>query len=361
MPTERLKLTETTCKNAPPDAKLWDTEIKGFGLFAGKTKKTFYYQKDLHGKTTRTKLGTWPETRLADARYEAAQLVAQYASGAVAKRLRAKLIPTLDQATDDYLARPKLRSDANKKVVRAQMHQHLKAWLKVPLDEISKADCVTAHSRIASVGQRGANHVLKSFRSIYNHARRTHDLPECPTIAIEWFAEPPSRRIIEDLAEWKRVVDGLENPIHTAYYRLLLTTGLRFDEARSLRWDQVHDDHLHLPETKNGRAFDLPLLPEHHAILEPMREFRSDYVFPGTRHAVHMKAPARIEWSPHDHRRTFATIASSEAGLLEEIVGRLLNHTPQSVTGSRYIVVDHTKLREPMAQIISAFKRKDLI
>lgn len=177
MPTERLKLTETTRKNAPPDAKLWDTEIKGFGLFTGKTKKTFYYQKDVHGKTTRTKLGTWPETRPADARYEAAQLVAQYASGAVARRQRAARIPTLDQATDDYLARPKLRSEANKKAVRGQVHQHLKAWLKVPLDEISKSDCVAAHSRIASVGQRGANHVPKSFRSIYNHAQRTHDLP----------------------------------------------------------------------------------------------------------------------------------------------------------------------------------------
>ncbi len=121
MPTERLKLTETACKNAPAEAKLWNTEIKGFGLFAGKTRKTFYYQKDVHGKTTRTKLGTWPETRLADARYEAAQLVAQYASGAVAKRLRAERIPTLDQATDDYIARPKLRSEHNKAQVRKQM------------------------------------------------------------------------------------------------------------------------------------------------------------------------------------------------------------------------------------------------
>ena len=94
----------------------------------------------------------------------------------------------------------------------------------MPLDEISKADCVRAHSRVACVGECGANDVTKSFRSIYNHARRTYDLPVCSTIAIEWFAEQPSRRIIEDINEWKRVVDGLENPVHTAYYRLLLTT-----------------------------------------------------------------------------------------------------------------------------------------
>ena len=59
MPTERLKLTKAECDKAPPNAKLWDTEIKGFGLFTGKATKTFYYQKDVHGKTTRTKLGTY--------------------------------------------------------------------------------------------------------------------------------------------------------------------------------------------------------------------------------------------------------------------------------------------------------------
>ncbi len=361
MPIERLKLTEASAKAAPINAKIWDTEIKGFGLFAGKTKKTFYFQKDVHGKTTRTNLGNWPETRVADARYEASLLVAEHASGAVAKRLRASRIPTLEQATDDYLARPKLRSEHNKAQVRAQMHNHLKSWLKMPLDEISKADSVRAHARVAKNGERGANHVMKSFRSIYNHARRVHDLPECPTIAIEWFEERPSQKIIDDFDLWRKSVDALENEVHRAYYRFLLATGLRFDEARSLRWDQIHEDHLHLPETKNGRAFELPLMPEHHSILDPLRIHASDYVFPGTRNALHLKCPARIPWSAHDHRRTFATFATTEAGLLEETVGRLLNHTPQSVTGARYIVVNHEKLREPMAQVTSAFKRRGLI
>jgi integrase len=361
MESQKKKLTETNVKAAPPDAKLWDTEIKGFGLFAGKTKKTFYYQKDSKGQTVRTKLGTWPETSVADARHEASLLVAEYASGAVAKRLRAAKTPTLTDATKDYLARPKLRSDHNKTIVQRQIDVHLKAWLKRPLDEITKADCVAAHRRIAQAGERGANHVLKSFRSIWNHARRTYDLPECPTVAIEWYPEPPSQRIITDLDAWKKAVNALENPVHAAFYRFLLTTGLRSAEAMTLRWDQIHDDHLHLPETKNGRAFDLPLLPEHHAILEPMKAYKSEYVFHGTRHAVHLRAPTRIGWSAHDHRRTFATFATTEAGLLEEVVGRLLNHTPTSVTGARYIVVGHDKLREPMEQIITAFKRRGLI
>lgn len=207
--------------------------------------------------------------------------------------------------------------------MRSQMHSHLKEWLDTPLDEITKAMCVRAHARVAANGERTANHTLKSFRSIYNHARRVHDLPECPTMAIEWFAEPPSQKIIEDLDEWREVVDRLDNPAHTAFYRLLLSTGLRKSEALSLRWDQVHEDHLHLPMTKNGRAFNLPLFDLHHEILKPMAVFRSDYVFPGTKHAVHLKDPVRLPWSPHAHRRTFATVATTEADLLEETVGRL--------------------------------------
>ncbi len=120
----QTKLTETACKNAQPDTKLWDSEIKGFALFVGKTRKTFYFQKDIGGKTTRTKLGTWPDTRTADARYEASLHVAEHASGAVAKRLREARVPTLSDALETYLARPKLRSELNKKLVRNQIEGH---------------------------------------------------------------------------------------------------------------------------------------------------------------------------------------------------------------------------------------------
>ena len=357
MMSKKVKLTETVCKAAPPNEKLWDTEIKGFALFTGKARKTFYFQRDVHGRTHRVKLGNFPDVDARDARVTALELANEHAQGLTAKRLRASRIPTLRAATETYLAREKLRSEANKVAVRSQMHSHLKDWLDTSLDEITKADCVTMHRRVAEKGKRVANHALKSFRAIYNHARRVHELPECPTMAVEWFPEPPSGQIIEDLDKWRDMVDQIENPVHAAFYRLLLATGLRLSEALSLRWDQVRDDHLHLPMTKNGRPFDLPLVDLHHEIIAPMRAFRSDYVFPGTRHAVHLKSPTRIGWSPHAHRRTFATVATTEAELLEETVGRLLNHTPTSVTGAHYVVVDHEKLRKPMGLVVEAFKR----
>lgn len=53
------------------------------------------------------------------------------------------------------------------------------------------------HQELAKMPS-GANHVLRAFRSIYNHARRTYDPAECSTMAIEWYEEKPDGRIIDD-------------------------------------------------------------------------------------------------------------------------------------------------------------------
>ena len=266
----------------------------------------------MNGKTVRDKIGIWGEINAAQARTEATLLAADHASGTVAKRLRAARTPTLKEALATYIARPKLRSDQNKEIVEGQMMLNLKDWLDTPLDQIDRAMCARAHARITTLregkdvkgrtrmlgGERTANHSMKTFRSISNHVRRTYDLPECPTIAIEWHDEEPPKTVIEDFDAWKKAVNALENPVHQAFYRFLLFTGLRKSEAMTLRWDQVFDDHLHLPMTKNGRAFDLPLLPVHHDILAPMKAYQSDFVFHGKRQAEHLVAPATLRGRP---------------------------------------------------------------
>ncbi|PRY72492.1 phage integrase family protein [Marivita geojedonensis] len=222
--------------------------------------------------------------------------------------------------------------------------------MRLPLDEISKAMVVRRHQDMAKTPS-GANHVLRNFRAIYNHARRTYDLPECPTMAIEWFEEAPDGRVIEDLRDWRRTIDGLENPIHRVFYELLLFTGLRKSEAFTLQWSQVQEDRIHLPMTKNGRSFDLPILQMHHEILAPVRGLSRQWVFPSPKSKKgHITGPPRIKYNPHMHRRTFATVAM-EAGVLEEVVGRLLNHTPLSITGQRYARPSLDALRPSMETV----------
>jgi len=343
------KLTETFARKTPfaaaGTAKHWDTEIKGLVLFVGKRSKTWYFQKDMSGETKRTLIGRYPIISADAARQTAMGLALDMSRGA-GKVIQAGA-PTLETAMKAYLARPKLRSDEHKNDIEGQFRKHLKDWLRLPLDEITKAMVAARHAGMAEVPS-AANHAFRRFRAVWNHARRTHDLPECPTMAIEWYEERPDGRTIEDLAAWGGAVDALPNPIHAAYYRLLLFTGLRKSEALALEWKHVHPDRIHLPMTKNGRSFDLPVVDIHHAILEPLRGLSSQWVFPSPKSPKgRLTSPQPLAWSPHAHRRTFATVAM-EAGILEEIVGRLLNHTPLSITGQRYAKPSLDALRPAM-------------
>ena len=353
------KLTETFAKKLPHARagtdKYWDAEIKGLVLFVGKRSKTWYFQKDVGGQTKRILIGRFPTISAQAARQTSLGFALEMGRGA------GKVVqigaPTLEAAMEAYLARPKLRSEAYIHGTRLQIHGKLKDWLKLPLDEITKSMVARRHQDMIATPPT-ANKTLRRFRSIWNHARRTYDLAECPTMAIEWNEETPDGRTIEDLVEWRDAVNSLYNPIHKVFYELLLFTGFRKTEALTLQWKQIHEDRIHLPMTKNGRSFDLPILQLHHEILAPLRPLSRQWVFPSPKSATgHITGPEKFKWSPHAHRRTFATIAM-EAGVLEEIVGRLLNHTPLSITGQRYARPSLDALRPSMDTACLEIRRR---
>lgn len=353
------KLTETFVRSLPfaknGTGKHWDSEIKGLVLFVGKRSKTWYFQKDVGGHTRRTLIGRYPMISSATARQTALRFALEWGRGAG----RAIQIgsPTLREAMEAYIARPKLRSERHKLSIAQQFENHLKDWMSLPLDEITKAMVADRHGAMAKTPS-SANHTLKYFRTVWNHARRTYHLAESPTMAIEWYREVPNGAVIGDLQQWRQAVDGLQNPIHRAFYELLLFTGLRKTEALTLEWSGVHEDRLHLPLTKNGRSFDLPILPVHQEILAPVRRLHNRWVFPSPKgEEGHLVAPERIAWSNHAHRRTFATVAM-EAGVLEEVVGRLLNHTPLSITGQRYVRPSVDALRPSMEIVCAELTRR---
>ena len=108
--------------------------------------------------------------------------------------------PTLHDATETYLARTKLRSNTHKAGLRQQCEKHYRDWMKLPLDEITRGMVVRRHQELAATPST-ASHLLKYFRTVWNHAKRIHDLPECPTMAIEWFEEWLNGAVIENLRQ----------------------------------------------------------------------------------------------------------------------------------------------------------------
>lgn len=273
------KLTETYARRIQQPStgtdKHWDSEIKGLVLFVGKNSKTWYFQKDIGGQTKRILIGRFPIISADAARQTALGFALEWGRGA-GKQVQVGA-PTLETATAAYLARPRLRSDVHKNSIRQQFNLHLKDWLRLPLDEITKSMVVARHRSLAKTPS-AANHLLKYFRTVWNHSRRVFDLPECPTMAIEWYEERPEGAIIDDLVRWKRTIQGLPNPIHSVLYEFLLFTGFRKSEAFTLEWKNVHADHIHLPMTKNGRSFDFPILQIHHEILAPLKGLSRQWV-----------------------------------------------------------------------------------
>ena len=111
---------------------------------------------------------------------------------------------------------------------------------------------------------------------------------------------------------------------------------IKYNEAPTLQWSIIHDDHIHLPMTKNSRSLDLPILQLHHEILAPLRRLSRKWVFPSPKSMVgHITKRERLMSNPYMHCRTFATVAMEEC-VLEEIVGRPLNETQLSITGQKH-------------------------
>lgn len=171
--------------------KYRDTEIKGLVIFVGKRSKTWYFQINVGGQTKRVLIGRFPVNSVQAARTTAMGLALEMGRGT--GKVAQVGAPALVMVMEVYLARPKLRPDQYKHGVRACMENQLKDWLRPPLDEITKSMAVRRHQQLVAHPST-AKHALRYFRSIYNHARRTHDLPECPTLALKWYKEQPDGR-----------------------------------------------------------------------------------------------------------------------------------------------------------------------
>ena len=147
------------------------------------------------------------------------------------------------------------------------------------------------------------------------------------------------------------------------YLLLVLFTGLRRNEAASLRFDQIDfvDRTLTIPDTKNGEPLTLPLSDYLLTLLERRaKETTGAFVFPGSGKHGHLIEPKRhvkrviresgVPFMLHDLRRTFITVAES-LDLSHYAIKRLVNHKISGDVTAGYVVHDLSRLREPMQRI----------
>lgn len=144
--------------------------------------------------------------------------------------------------------------------------------------------------------------------------------------------------------EWK----GSTTSEDADFVMLLLMTGLRVDELRSLTWSNVDfkQGTLKAVDTKNRNEHLLPLTGSiGHVLRRRKLGNTSPYVFPSPLNSAMPASMSRsfdrvcadlgFTFTAHDLRRTFATVAA-EMGIDVTKIGATLNHAKSGVT-SKYI------------------------
>jgi len=207
----------------------------------------------------------------------------------------------------------------------------------VPLGELSRADLATVISSYAARGKVGANRLLSYTKSMLRYGVERGLLEHSPaeglTPRIGGGSETTRERTLtsaEVLSLW-----AMPGP-HTTLLRWLLLTGMRIGEAQKAQASHLSPDRsylvipaAHAKNKKERRVYLTPLALEQ---LRPTTK-PTDLLFkscsPSTIQVWLRKR--HLGWTPHDLRRTHATLAAS-AGVQPHLVSLLLGHTSQGVT-----------------------------
>ena len=154
---------------------------------------------------------------------------------------------------------------------------------------------------------------------------------------------------------------------------LILTTGLRLNEAASLQWKQIDFDRkiFTILDTKNRRDHIVPLTPLTYSLLRYRQEHgnKSAYVFriKGESASGYLTSFQKTltnicneagvpEVSAHDLRRTFATVLNS-VGVGYVDMKHLMNHKSKDIT-AHYSQPDIEKLRNILYQVVDFYDNK---
>jgi integrase len=423
-----LKLTEkAVAKLKAPDSSgnqvlHWDTALKGFGVLCSGTGdvKTFVVKGRIGGRVVRRALGRAGVLTTAEARVRARETLASFLGGVDPQAETASSM-TLRAALEMYLtARQGNLKPRTVEGYRTETPRHLASWMDVPLKSITRemvearhrsvaaevnqhhrkasADAARRHlaraertedswpeasaqhrakheaakGRKAHSGHATANRVMRNLRAVYNFtAERVADMPPCPVkLRRQWHSVRARTRHLRasDMPAFYQGVMALPNAVARDYILLLMFTGMRKQEAASLRWADVDLQQrvMRVPDTKSLRPLDLPMTDVVHDMLVSRRSIgKTEYVFPSHAASRHIEATkfffnqvaeaTGVRISAHDLRRTYITTAES-VDVSMTAMKALVNHSLGRSVTEGYIQIDVERLREPAQRVADKLK-----
>ncbi len=385
-----IKLTKAALDKIPftetgkGQVAYYDTDLKGFGLVVGATAKTFIVQKDILGRTRRVTIGRYGTWTVELARREAQHLLVTMDKGidpVRERRLEQANNVTLGEGLAIHLERIQRKGCVAGTIQRYKesVGNQLKDWLNRPMHEITRSECRARHTQLGEVrGEGAANQAMKCLRAIYTTMMKENEhIHSSPTMAVHWYKERRRQEPVADgmLADWYQKVMSIHNPVRRDYQLFTLFTGLRRNDACTVKWADVDLDRgsLHRPKPKGGedRAFTVPL-PD--ICLDILRRRKRDNVaffgkdcpwafpaFDSQGNLSHMVMPYEKRKglpTPHRLRDTYTTAANA-AGLSPYDIDVLTNHRPpMGAVTAGYIRQDFEYLRVQQQRVADYIKSK---
>jgi integrase len=387
MPKITAKFIETgVTVPAKGQSFIRDDELKGFGLRVTKGRVSFVVESRTSGKFRRITLGQYGTMTPDEARKKARQLL----SGSVAiEASTAKLqAVTLNVVFEKFMAVRRLRPNTIRNYTQITK-RCLGDWLNLPVSSITRDMVNARHKKLTRTTKQGtsgeaqANMAMRILRTFLNFAGNNFETSDAqPIITMNpvrtlsqnrsWHQERRRRIIIPDLrlGDWYRAVTSLKQIYIRDYLLLLMLTGLRRNEAATLRWSDIDFDARTLTVraeiAKNKGEHCLPLPDFLFLLLSHRKENRridSNFVFPGRRGGPLVdpkQAVSRVieksgcNFVLHDLRRGFITQAA-KLSVPHHIIKKLVNHVATADVTDGYIVIDIEHLREPMNLINNRF------
>jgi integrase len=392
-------------------ATYYDTDVLGLQLrITDHGVKSFcVFRRSKRGSPERITIGRFPSLSVEQARTKAKRYLADLGEGiSVSARLRNESLvgKTLDDIHREYLGsrgvsivtvkrkdgkiveRPEIAPNAKLKFFTARdyvkiMNRQFADWRPKPIVAITRDMVEARHREYTVLSPAEANRAMRylralfAFASDYRNSNGEAIIPDNPVRRLSakrlWNRVERRTRYIEpeQLRDWWNAVQSLKNKpqypsreVLRDYLLLLLLTGLRRNEALCLRWDNVDLQRgtLCAVDTKNRSNHVLPM---GRYLWDVMRRRRSasdsDWVFANPltrkritdphRQIVNVVEKSGVPFSPHDLRRTFASIVSRLGDHLSYYTTkRLLNHRTSDVTQG-YIQFDLEQLRSAMQAV----------
>ena len=373
-------LTQKAIAAAKPRATeytLWDGALAHFGMRVQPSGvRSFIVQVRVDGRMRKFTLGRFPDTDLADARKEAATLLARVWTGEAIPERKVKA-PLFRDFAAAYRERRRSRwKPSSRRTHDIYMRNRLMpAFGRLRLDAIDHAR-VSAWFDAASADRPGAaNRAFEILRAMLAAARRWGKLGEHVPDGCANIAKNPRRHVArflgrDELERLGAVLDrhAADRPWPVAAIRLLTLTGARLSEVLNLHWEQIgalsrDGASARLEDSKTGPS-TLWLGPEAVAVLSALpRNEGAARVFPedlttsrlytfwvGIREEAGLRG-VRI----HDARHTYASQGVMN-GVGLTAVGKLLGHRKRATTAI-YAHLDDAALRDAAAQAAAVIAR----